>query len=113
VAVCCVGAITQPASARIGGTGQSGILDGRARFACRTRLTSAEMAISAYSVTIRTAVKVTTATSVDWKQRMVASAPTIRVATHGVPRPGMTLAIQELTGSGQAMSRPAAQTTLA
>jgi len=48
--------------------------------------------------------------SEDWKQRMVASVPTISVATQGEPRRGSTRAICELTGFGQAMSRPVAHT---
>ena len=107
---CWVRAITTPARAMIGGTGQSGIRDGRARCFCRTRLTSAETAISPYSTTISTAVNVTTVTSEAWKQRMVASVPTMSVATQGAPRLCSTFAIHELTGSGQAKSRPLAHT---
>src|SRR5580658_1898569 len=107
---CLVSATTTPASAMIGGTGQSGIFDGRSRCFCVTRLTRAETAISPYRTTISTAVKVTTEISVDWKQRIVASVPTISVATHGEPRRGSTFEIHELTGSGQAKSRPLAQT---
>ena len=77
-----------------------------------TRLTRAEIAISPYSTTISTAVNVTTVISEDWKQRMVASVPTISVATQGAPRRGSTLAIRELIGSGQAKSRPLAHTIL-
>src|SRR5215831_652977 len=110
---CLVSAITTPASAMIGGAGQSGIRDGRSRCFWRIRLTREETAISPYRTTISTAVKVTTVISEDWKQRMDASTPTISVATHGAPRRGSTLAIHELTGSGQALSRPLAHTILA
>src|SRR5215470_1044014 len=107
---CLVSAITTPARAMIGGAGQSGIFDGLSRCFWRTRLTRAETAISPYRTTIRTAVKVTTVISEDWKHRMVASAPTISVATHGAPRRESTLVTHVLTGSGQALSRPLAHT---
>src|ERR1700685_141445 len=107
---CLVSAMTTPASAMSGGTGQIGIFDGRSRCRWRTRLTRAETAISPYRTMISTAVKVTTAISVDWKQRMGASVPTISVATQGEPRRGSTFAIHELTGWGQATSRPLGHT---
>jgi hypothetical protein len=94
----------------IGGTGQRGIFDGRSRCFWRTRLTRALTAISPYRTTISTAVNVTTVISEDWKQRMVASTPTISVATHGAPRRESTFSIHVLTGSGQALSRPLAHT---
>src|ERR1700758_724477 len=94
----------------MGGTGHSGIRDGLSRCRCRIRLTSADSAISPYRTTMSTAVNVTTAISVDWKHKMVASVPTISVATHGAPRLLSILVTHELTGSGQAKSRPLAHT---
>src|ERR1700682_4408175 len=53
-----------------------------------------------------TEVKVTTAIRPPWYERMVASAPTISVATQGAPRLGSTLPIHSLITPGQARSRP-------
>src|SRR5215467_13022257 len=107
---CLVSATTTPTRAMSGGTGQNGIRDGRSRCRCRTRLTRAETAMRPYKITISTAVNVTTVISDAWKHKIVASTPTIRVATHGAPRLCSTFAIHELTGSGQAKSRPLAHT---
>src|SRR3954454_23945201 len=102
--VCLVRAMATPARAITGEAGHSGMRQGRVRSRWRTRLTSAEMAISAYSAMIITAVEDTTDCRLDFAHRIVAQAPMNSVATHGAPLRLTRLSASD-TGPGHARSR--------
>src|SRR4051794_22994267 len=102
--VCLVRAMATPARAITGEAGHSGMRQGRVRSRWRTRLTSAEMAISAYSAMIITAVEDTTDCRLDFAHRIVAQAPMNSVATQGAPLRLMRASARD-TGPGHAWSR--------
>ena len=87
---CWLSASPTPISAMSGETGHSGIRNGRSSSFWRTRLTTAEIAISAYRMMISTAVKVTTLIRLDCAHRIAPSTPTVIVATHGILNRGCT-----------------------